>query len=1244
MLQQMGDRLQKFAETPLLLVMLCDVFEKHLRIPANLGEAFREFAQIYDSKLKESNVPTRENSQTVWPELLQHLAFVMMQGSSPTELNLTISKQKAIKLIYKKFKISHEKASLWLEDLLKYHLIQINNGNKIEFRHQLIQEYYSAEYLLRYLDKIDQEKLVHEYLNYLNYLKWTEPLTLMVELSEKAEQVLQVVSLALEIDLELAARLAGSVNAKFADKAIELIIQRKINQILKIKILGKTKSINALPYLLNALKDHKAMTRMYAASTLGHIEFFEAVPDLLNALNDDDPNVRSKVAISLGEIGCFDVVEMLLARLINNSEVSSVRFSIAFALGKIGNSKINPVLIEEFFNANEDEDWLIITVALEKLANEDTVLALIEKTRNGSIGDRGRGIYILEKICSKIAIPVLKEILENTNEWCLNRAAAAEALGIIGDNSILPILLHFLYDEDAFVRSGCAKALGNFGGDYVIDILLQILDHDDYRVHQPAIYALGSIGSEKAVPKLCSILEENINLEDSINTDKGEGENDIKSAQLAIKNRLININKKSLRIPAIRALGEIGSEKAIPTLVLLLDRHESVNFVIHSLGGIQSKSVAPILVDFLSNHQDSGIRSGAAISIARIADESTAPMLISASNDIDCNVASSSIYALGKVGKIENLSFLSNFLLDSIDEKLIDASLTAISEIQNRCKFYDFSLTLPNSVLEKANMNQKSISRIIVASPGDVQAERDLLPRVIDELNRGIAADRNLRLELVRWETDSFPGFHPEGPQGPIDSVLKIEDCDILIGIFWKRFGTPVMNANSGTEHEFLTAYEARKQKGSPQIMVYFNQKPYNPSSSKESEQWTQVLRFKENFPEEGLWWKYEGEADFERKVRNHLTHFIRNRYSNNESKHYLSKTVASESRLQQLGTRNIQILHLSDLHFGTPQQAKLWASQLTEDLHRELNTQKLQALIISGDIANFASPSEYDAAQQFLQTICKNFQLQPDQITVVPGNHDISWTTTDWEQADDVAYRNKLRRQCSPNELKPEMFIEEGTSTVWVRDPDKYQHRFANFSNFYQTIKNQPYPLTYDQQYTFTAFPNHNLLILGLNSAWELDHYFKDRASIHPEALSNALDELRQSDYEHYLKVAVWHHPLNSPWNDRIKDEDFMERLAIAGFKIFLHGHIHKNKKSFYEYDAERGLYGICAGTFGAPTKELDAGVPWQYHLLSLDQKQITIRSRKRTSETGVWESDACWKQGRGKTSLDYWQIQISQ
>jgi hypothetical protein len=61
-----------------------------------------------------------------------------------------------------------------------------------------------------------------------------------------------------------------------------------------------------------------------------------------------------------------------------------------------------------------------------------------------------------------------------------------------------------------------------------------------------------------------------------------------------------------------------------------------------------------------------------------------------------------------------------------------------------------------------------SVLRIVVASPGDVSGERDALPEVIAEINRGVAADRNLRLELSRWETDAYPRFHADGPRAAL--------------------------------------------------------------------------------------------------------------------------------------------------------------------------------------------------------------------------------------------------------------------------------------------------------------------------------------------------------------------------------------------------------------------------------------------------------------------------------------------
>ena len=176
-------------------------------------------------------------------------------------------------------------------------------------------------------------------------------------------------------------------------------------------------------------------------------------------------------------------------------------------------------------------------------------------------------------------------------------------------------------------------------------------------------------------------------------------------------------------------------------------------------------------------------------------------------------------------------------------------------------------------------MEQKRILRVVVASPSDVQAERDLLPGVLDELNRSVAAERGLLLELHRWETDAYPGFHPEGPQGLIDPVLKVEDCDILIGIFWKRFGTPTAEAGSGTEHEINRAYAAWEKNRRPQIMVYFNQKEYAPRSKEETDQWGLVFDFQQRIPGKGLWWHYKGPAQFEKLVRNHLGNFIRENF-----------------------------------------------------------------------------------------------------------------------------------------------------------------------------------------------------------------------------------------------------------------------------------------------------------------------------------------------------------------------------
>ena len=175
----------------------------------------------------------------------------------------------------------------------------------------------------------------------------------------------------------------------------------------------------------------------------------------------------------------------------------------------------------------------------------------------------------------------------------------------------------------------------------------------------------------------------------------------------------------------------------------------------------------------------------------------------------------------------------------------------------------------------KKRMTKLSVIRVVVGSPNDVATERNHLQEIVDELNRTVADSRGVQIKLVRWETDTHPGFHVDGPQAFIDPILKIEEAQLFIGIFWKSFGTTLPSGETGTEHEFNKAYESWKATNEPQIMFYFSEQPYTPKSVKETDQWGRVLAFKENFPVEGLWWSYKDERDFERKVREHLTRFI---------------------------------------------------------------------------------------------------------------------------------------------------------------------------------------------------------------------------------------------------------------------------------------------------------------------------------------------------------------------------------
>ncbi len=318
-------------------------------------------------------------------------------------------------------------------------------------------------------------------------------------------------------------------------------------------------------------------------------------------------------------------------------------------------------------------------------------------------------------------------------------------------------------------------------------------------------------------------------------------------------------------------------------------------------------------------------------------------------------------------------------------------------------------------------------------------------------------------------------------------------------------------------------------------------------------------------------------------------------------------------------------ILHLSDLHFDIDTRAAAWYSQLADDLRYELGCTSLDVLILSGDIAKHSTPEEYAAAKIFLDELCREFQLDRTRIVIVPGNHDLNWKLA--EEACEIKRCNACQ------ESADDMAIDREAG---IRDKAGYARRFMHFEAFYRSVTGSAYPRSYAQQGILYHYPALNLLILGLNSAWQLDHRCTKRAGIHPDALSNALTQIRQNPaYTNCIKFAVWHHPLYSAFTDCISDDGFMERLAQAGFCAALHGHIHKADNGVYRYDQSIGgrqLHLISAGTFGAPVREWMPGYPLQYNLLKLQDNVLTVETRRREKLNGAWKPDARWLQGSGQ------------
>lgn len=165
--------------------------------------------------------------------------------------------------------------------------------------------------------------------------------------------------------------------------------------------------------------------------------------------------------------------------------------------------------------------------------------------------------------------------------------------------------------------------------------------------------------------------------------------------------------------------------------------------------------------------------------------------------------------------------------------------------------------------------------QVFLASPSDVTEERNSARSVIDAINQTVGREKNVRLEIIGWETDSYPEYGRDAQAVINQQIPAMAHMDLFVGIMWNRFGSPTPRAGSGTEEEFRRAVDSLKKNGKPHIMFYFNQLPYNPSSAPDAEQKLKVLTFKDEIKKDGLTFDYSGAEDFRDKFRTHIEKWL---------------------------------------------------------------------------------------------------------------------------------------------------------------------------------------------------------------------------------------------------------------------------------------------------------------------------------------------------------------------------------
>ncbi len=221
--------------------------------------------------------------------------------------------------------------------------------------------------------------------------------------------------------------------------------------------MGDGENPEAVPVLIETLKDDDAQVRGIVAWALGEIKDPRSMLPLIESLSDEDDYAREMIVKAVGEFENDQAVDPLTGMLEDRNP--DIRYAAVWAMGEIGNS----------------EAFELVTQLLEDRSARVREMAAIVLGKSGSPAP----IHIL--------MPLLSDKDQNV------RKGVANILGKIGSSRAVDPLIEALNDRNPAVKIEAARALGRIGDSRAVDALIRVLQDSNPEVRSMAVWALDEI-------------------------------------------------------------------------------------------------------------------------------------------------------------------------------------------------------------------------------------------------------------------------------------------------------------------------------------------------------------------------------------------------------------------------------------------------------------------------------------------------------------------------------------------------------------------------------------------------------------------------------------------------------------------------------------------------------------------------------------------------------------------------------